>query len=319
MTPKVSIAIPAYKSTFLRQAIDSVLAQTFSDWELIIVNDASPEPVSEIVKGYTDTRIRYYVNETNIGMENPAINWNRCLELAQGEFFCLLCDDDYYEPTFLGEMLALADKYPDVSVFRSRAKIIDENNQVLDYYPSSPKWESCLDYVWHKAGSVRRQSISEFFLRRKYICSMKGYVSFPKAWFSDEVSIYLFSQENGIVSTNQFLSMFRISQQSITGNDRLNIRQKIEAFNTYIRWIKSIIIHENDEYVRIILQKTNERKKRNVIKYLVDASWKDFVFLWLHRKSEQYNIYSILFFDALVKRLAHILKNKCGTNQQKVT
>lgn len=305
MTPKVSIAIPAYKSTFLRQAIESVLRQTFSDWELVIVNDASPEPVSEIVKGYADTRIRYYVNETNIGMDDPSVNWNRCLELAQGEFFCLLCDDDYYEPAFLEEMLALVNKYPDVSVFRSRIKIVDANNRTLDFCPSSPEWESCLDYLWHRTSGFRRQGISEFFLRRKHICTLNGYSSLPKAWFADEISICKFAQTGGIASINRPLAIFRRSLQNISGDNNRNIRQKVAACNIYVNWIKQFIMRENEEYVRIVLKKSIDRKRICMTEYLSNAPWHDFIFLWTHRNTGQYHIYLACFLKALGKRIIH--------------
>lgn len=306
MTPKVSIAIPAYKSMFLRQAIESVLRQTFSDWELVIVNDVSPEPVSEIVKEYTDTRIRYYVNETNIGMDDPAVNWNRCLELAQGEFFCLLCDDDYYEPAFLEEMLALTDKYPDVSVFRSRAKIIDENNQVLDYYPSSPEWESGPDYIWHKESDVRRQTISEFLFRRKHIFDLGGYSSLPKAWFADEMSVYRFAQKNGIASVNHSLCLFRISKLNISCNDGRYIKQRVEACNIFFEWLEQFITRWDEEYARLVLEKSASRKKSCMVSYLTHASWCDFIFLWRHRKTARYRIYPRSFLKALCKRASRI-------------
>lgn len=301
--PLVSIAIPAYKSTYLRQAIDSVLAQTFSDWELVIVNDASPEPISEIVKEYRDSRIRYYENETNVGMEDPAVNWNRCLELAKGEFFCLLCDDDYYEPTFLEEMLALTDKYPDVSVFRSRIKIVDANNQTLDYCPSSPEWESSWDYLWHRICGFRRQGISEFLLRRKNIYVLNGYSSLPKAWFADEISICRFAQTGGIASISRPLSIFRRSSQNISGDNNRNIRQKVEACNIYVEWIKQFIMRENEEYMQIMLRKSIDRKHICVTEYLIEASWHDFIFLWTHQNTRKYHIYLTCFFKALGKRI----------------
>lgn len=57
---KFSITIPAYKAKFLKECIDSILSQTYNDFELIIVNDASPEYLDSIINGYSDSRIRYY-------------------------------------------------------------------------------------------------------------------------------------------------------------------------------------------------------------------------------------------------------------------
>jgi len=312
MPPKISVAIPVYKSAFLKQAIDSVLAQTFSDWELVIVNDASPEPVAQIVSEYTDPRIRYCINETNIGSEDPAANWNRCLELATGEFFCLLCDDDLYEPSFLEEMSALAVRYPEVAVFRSRAKIIDEHGRVTDYYPSAPEWESCRDYLWHKVSGFRRQTISEFLLRRERIRRAGGYVSLPQAWFADEISVYRFAQADGIASIDRPLVGFRISRQNISGDNNRNIRRKVEACNICIEWIERLIGHEDEEYVSIVLRKSIDRKRICMAEYLARASWHDFAFLWMHRKSERYHIYSRCFFKALGKRMA--ARSKRNTN-----
>ena len=91
---KISIAIPAYKAKYLAQAIESVLNQTFNDFELIIVNDQSPEDITSIVKSFNDRRIRYYINDKNIGGNDPVANWNKCLSYAKGEFFAMICDED---------------------------------------------------------------------------------------------------------------------------------------------------------------------------------------------------------------------------------
>ena len=121
MAPLVSIAIPAYKKRFLAEAIQSVLSQSIQDFELIIVNDQSPEDLDSIIASFKDPRIRYYVNEENLGGQNPALNWNKCLSYAQGEYFALLCDDDLYEKDFLAHMLQVAREYPEANVFRTRA------------------------------------------------------------------------------------------------------------------------------------------------------------------------------------------------------
>lgn len=314
MYPKVSIGIPAYKSAFLRQSIDSALKQTYTNLELVIVNDHSPEPITDIVDSYNDHRIRYYINEQNMGWEDPAANWNKCLGYAKGEFFALLCDDDYYEPTFLEEMLALADKYPNVSVFRSRVKNININTQVLDFYPSAPEWESCSDYMWHKVNGFRRQSISEFLLRREYIVSLGGYSLFPKAWFADEVSIYRFSKEAGIASTNKLLSTSRVSTLNISGNNNLYTRPKIRACNLYFKWMEQFLSEKNTEYIEFVFQMVIVRRYVGIIKELEKSSWNDFIYLWMQRKSEEYNISSWCFFKVSVRRfykkIKKILKEK---------
>src|SRR5690242_6344650 len=100
-SPKVSIGLPVYNGErFLAEAIDSVLAQTFTDFELIISDNASTDRTPEICKAYAekDSRIRYYRNEENQG---ASWNFNRVFELSRGMCFQWLAHDDYIAPGFL--------------------------------------------------------------------------------------------------------------------------------------------------------------------------------------------------------------------------
>ncbi|MFP3467945.1 glycosyltransferase family 2 protein, partial [Leifsonia sp. SIMBA_070] len=81
---KYSIGIPAFKGRYLSECINSILSQTFTDFELIVVNDCSPDGIFEIVNGFNDPRISYYENEVNTGAENVIDNWNKCLNFAKG-------------------------------------------------------------------------------------------------------------------------------------------------------------------------------------------------------------------------------------------
>ena len=102
--PLVSVCIPAYRcAAYIGATIDSVLAQTFSDFELVIIDDASPDRTGAIVASYSDRRIRLLRNEVNLG---PQGNWNRCLREARGTYFKLLPQDDTLEPTCLAKQVA---------------------------------------------------------------------------------------------------------------------------------------------------------------------------------------------------------------------
>lgn len=239
----VSIAIPAYKAAFLKDAIFSVLNQTYSNIELIIVDDCSPENIEKITNEFNDSRIHYYRNTVNLGKEDPSKNWNKCLEYANGDFFALLCDDDTYEPTFVEEMLELSQEFPDVKVFRARARTIDENNNLINWYPTSPTYETCIDYMYQKMSGFRRQTISEFLYVTKYIKAHNGYVNTPRAWTADSLSIYKFAWENGIASTPKFLVNFKESKRNISSihSDSLKKRDALIIFQKEIKdYIKKI-------------------------------------------------------------------------------
>src|SRR5262249_6946444 len=89
---KVSVCIPTYNGAeFVAKAIESVLAQTFADFELLVLDDSSDDPTVDIVRSFADPRIRVCQNEERLGIPG---NWNRCLSLAQGEYICLFHQDD---------------------------------------------------------------------------------------------------------------------------------------------------------------------------------------------------------------------------------
>ena len=128
--PTVSVCIPTYRgAAHIAETIESALAQTFADFELVIVDDASPDETGQIVARYRDPRLRY-VREPNAGVEE---NWNRCLRLARGRYFKLLPHDDLIAPDCLARQVAVLEADPEerlALVFCAR-RIIDGRSRAL--------------------------------------------------------------------------------------------------------------------------------------------------------------------------------------------
>ncbi|MEO8761222.1 MAG: glycosyltransferase family 2 protein [Bacteroidia bacterium] len=104
----ISVCIPTYNGgKYLEACLQSVSQQTFTDFEIIICDDCSADNTLEIVKAFQqkDTRIKLSINQKNLGLVG---NWNRCLELAQGEWIKFVFQDDLITPTCLQKMLGLA-------------------------------------------------------------------------------------------------------------------------------------------------------------------------------------------------------------------
>ena len=109
-TPAATIAMVTYNSAkFLAEAIDSVLAQDFRDFELLICDDGSHDGTVEIARCYDDPRIRVHVNETNMG---EYLNRNKALGLARGRYLMFLDGDDYLYPDGLGYMVDMMGRFP---------------------------------------------------------------------------------------------------------------------------------------------------------------------------------------------------------------
>lgn len=108
--PRVSIGLPVYNGeNYLGEAIESVLVQTFKDFELIISDNSSNDGTEKICREYAakDPRIRYYRNDKNVG---SAKNFNRTFDLSSGEYFKWLAHDDALEPQFLERCIELLDR-----------------------------------------------------------------------------------------------------------------------------------------------------------------------------------------------------------------
>ena len=129
--PAVSIGIPTYRgAAHIAETIESVLAQTFADFELLIVDDVSPDETAEVVARYRDPRLQFVRNERTVGVEE---NWNRCLRLARGRYFKLLPHDDLSAPECLAREVEVLDADPVerlALVFCAR-RIIDEHSRAL--------------------------------------------------------------------------------------------------------------------------------------------------------------------------------------------
>jgi glycosyltransferase involved in cell wall biosynthesis len=126
---KVSVCIPTYNTgKFIGETIESVLSQTFKDYELIVCDNVSTDNTEEICRKYTDPRFTYLqFNE----FVTQAGSWNRALEQANNEYVMLLHSDDVLLPTFLEKAVALLDQNSDVGLVHCAVRHIDENGHEL--------------------------------------------------------------------------------------------------------------------------------------------------------------------------------------------
>lgn len=126
--PQLSVCIPVYcGAAFLAETIRSVLSQTFDDFELVILDNASTDETPRIARSFTDSRIRIETNETTLPQPD---NWRRAVELCRAPLVKLLCADDLLYPRCLEhQVAAMAD--PGVAVVAARRDMIDESGRVL--------------------------------------------------------------------------------------------------------------------------------------------------------------------------------------------
>ena len=128
---RVSIGLPVFNGElYLEQALESLLAQSYEDFELIICDNASTDRTQDICHRYAarDQRIRYYRNQVNIGAVQ---NWYRTFELSSCEYFAGAADDDVYDPEFLRKCVDVLDHNSAVAVCYTKAMLIDEHGNFV--------------------------------------------------------------------------------------------------------------------------------------------------------------------------------------------
>lgn len=130
---RISVCVPVFNgSEYIRDCINSILSQSFPDFELILVNDASTDDSRQIIRSYQDPRIKYYENDRNLGLVG---NWNKCLEYANGEYICIFHQDDIMLPENLAKKVAILDTEKQVGMVYSDTFVINkEGKKTADHW-----------------------------------------------------------------------------------------------------------------------------------------------------------------------------------------
>jgi glycosyltransferase involved in cell wall biosynthesis/SAM-dependent methyltransferase len=131
MAPRISVCIPTYNyANFIPYAIESVLRQSFEDFEVIVQDDCSSDNTEEVVAGFlSDPRVKFSRNERNLGL---AANWNLCLRKSRGQYIKYVFADDFLtSKDTLSEMVRLLDSDNGVSLVASAREIVDSKSTVL--------------------------------------------------------------------------------------------------------------------------------------------------------------------------------------------
>ena len=128
----VSVCIPTYNcARYVGHAIQSILDQTLSDFEFIVIDNCSTDGTAAIIEAFQSSRIRYIRNETNIGMVR---NWNKCIEASSGDYIIIFHADDYADPYLIENEKGILDENPHVGFVHTRAHVVDENDKPLFFH-----------------------------------------------------------------------------------------------------------------------------------------------------------------------------------------
>lgn len=303
----ISIVIPAYKTLFLKKTINSVLNQTFRDFELIIVDDCSPHDIESIIIEYHDSRIRYYRNSKNCGAINVVDNWNICLDYAKGDFIMCIGDDDMLAATCLEDYKCMIMKYPHVDLFHSRVLQIDENDNPINISLQRAEYETISSFLLHRfCGNL--QFIGDFLFKTSKLRDFGGFYKLPLAWGSDDVSAFMVARENGVVHINHPNFYYRVNRYTISQTG--DIRIKLKAIELLRKWYDEFLptIRTEDFSDQLTFQNIEKMLERVFIKkyaYVIakDISRNLFNLVKWKMEANRYNLKDAVLFLGLLEAL----------------
>lgn len=238
--PKISVCIPTFnRCQYLSQAIKSVLNQTYRNFELIVIDNASSDNTQKIVKSYqnNDDRIIYIRNKTNIGVVG---NMNKCLEAARGEYIKILCDDDLLYPDALEKQICVLENNNKVILCSCSFDSFNENGEKkeinLMHESKYLSWEEvikiCIDNASDRIGNP-----STVLMRRGNSNKIKGFnMNFKASWDWEYYVRLLIEDDNSVMYyTTDKLVAYRVHDMSLTDlTGRLNVCNEDRIIFLYI-------------------------------------------------------------------------------------
>lgn len=169
---KVSVLMPVYnvKEEYLRASIESILNQSFTNFEFIILDDNSTKSIENIINSYNDKRMKFYKNSSNLGI---AESRNKLMDLARGEYAALMDNDDIADKNRLLKQVEFLDNHPSVSILGSAYETLTDKNIIR--HPDSVNYfdliKGCV--IAHPSVMFRLNDLRKHNLRynSKFICS----------------------------------------------------------------------------------------------------------------------------------------------------
>ena len=216
--PKVTVLMPVYnREKYLREAIDSILSQTFTDFEFLIVDDGSTDNSLEIINSYSDSRIRLIRNSANLGISKSL---NIGLSESLGDYVARMDSDDISLPNRLQEQIEFLNQNPDITVLGSHMNFIDMHGQNLEHLNYLPSYSlSHQEIVYAMLYSIPFAHPSVIF-KRLEVLKIGGY-RLLKEWESVSTEDYdlwlrVAARNYELANLSEFLMHYRNHPKSLT-------------------------------------------------------------------------------------------------------
>lgn len=222
---------------YLRQAIESITAQTVTDWRLYVLDNASTDGSAEIVAQLADPRIHIYRSGESLPIWE---SWHRIYELLAGgvvtaEYVTTIGHDDRLTPDFLATLDRLIAKQPNASLYQTPFDVIDEVGRLVRPSRPIPTLESAQDFVAARMWGLRDSAGTGFVFRPRDYVAVGGMPRLPLLLYSDDLLFARLSAVTFKASAEEIRCSYRLHRRSTSHQlSRARIEAQIEAIEAYI-------------------------------------------------------------------------------------
>ncbi len=233
LNPRVTVVMLVYNAaSFLKEAVSSILGQTFTDFELLIIDDGSTDGSDEILKTFSDSRIRYIKNSNNEGI---VASRNKGIVLSRTEYIAMMDADDVSKKERLAKQVEYLDNNKDVALIATRLILIDDNGKEKGIWPED-KENVSTENIKHSLPSINCIGQSTVMIRKSSI-EKYGYNS--AHWHSEDWGLWLTLLSEGFIlgKLDEVLVQYRVHSGSLTVREnKKGILQKIIKFKySYVK------------------------------------------------------------------------------------
>lgn len=253
--PKISVIMPAYNAeTYIKEAIDSILSQTYGDFELIVLNDCSKDRTEEIILSYTDPRIVYLKNPQNMGV---AATLNRGLAVAGGTYIARMDADDISLPERFAQQVAFLDANPQVAVLGTNSETFDENGPLYTGWSATNPAQMKVDLLF--SCGVAHPSV---MMRKAVIQQLGGYD--PEFEGMEDYDLWCrVAEHHGVTTLEDILLRYRVHSGQVTKNPSKKYMERLRRLK--LRQLGQLGISADNPGVELFCQGKHPKTKEEIL------------------------------------------------------
>jgi len=285
---KVSVLMPVFNGAkYLRESIESILSQDFSDYEFIIINDGSTDESVEIIKSYNDARIKLISNEKNLGLISTL---NKGIQLCKGEYIVRMDCDDISFKDRIKFQVAFMDKYKNIGASGSFYKLL-RNNKSLDFnfpvhYNETKAFLFFNSPIAHPASIIRRSVLIDNNIF--YKSDFKHAEDF-RLWLD-------ISKHSDLANIKKILLLYRVHENQITGNLNLSFDKNKSLNIIRTEQLEKLSIYPSVEQMILHTTICEGTKFKTFSQLVLADEW----LLQLTLKNKEKLIFNHLYFQKII-------------------